>query len=98
MAATVRVVTKHSPLALFLYMTKITLTAGGESRRVRWGEEALSLEPGQHEIGVSFRYLGTDAGKAAVIIDVADNTTSTITYKAPFFMFSAGRIKVENSH
>ncbi len=97
MAATVRVTTKHSPLAFLLYMTKITISVDGEARRVPWGEEVLSLEPGRHEIGVSFRYLGKDAGKAAVTVDLADDEASTIRYKAPFVVTSAGKVTVERS-
>ena len=97
MAATVRVTTKHSTLAFLLYMTKITSSVDGEARRVPWGEEVLSLEPGRHEIGVSFRYLGKDAGKAAVTVDLADDGASTIKYRAPFWMTSAGKITVESS-
>ena len=96
MAATIRVTTKHTPLAFLLYMTKITLTTDGQSEQVPWGEQERSVEPGRHEVGISFRYLGRDAGPATATVDVADGETADITYKAPFFMFSAGKIKTEN--
>ena len=97
MAATVRVKTKHSPLAFLLYMTKVTISVDGDDRQVRWGEEVLSLEPGSHEIGISFRYLGRDTGKATVSLDLADSSTTTVAYKAPFLATSAGKVTVESS-
>lgn len=95
MSGTVQVVTKHSPLAFILYATKITLTVDGQSSKVPWGEQTVTLEPGRHQIDISFRYIGSDRGKASVAVDVTDGSQSRVTYKAPWLVTMAGKIHVE---
>ncbi|MEM9464014.1 MAG: hypothetical protein AAGA90_01505 [Actinomycetota bacterium] len=92
--STITVTTKHSPLAFLLYMTKINLTVDGETRQVGWGTETLTVEPGDHEIGVSFRYFGRDVGAANTTVTTTDGGSATVAYKAPWVMTSKGKISV----
>lgn len=94
MAADVHVTTSHTPLAFLLYMTKINLTVDGEAQRIGWGGTSLSVEPGQHDIEISFQYFGRPMGKSSATIDVTDGSTTTVAYKAPLVVARPGKISV----
>jgi hypothetical protein len=95
MAAQLKVTTNHSPLAFMLYMTKINLTVdGGETEKIGWGGTSLGLEPGSHEIEISFQYFGRPAGKASATVDVADGSSTTVAYRAPMVVMRPGKITV----
>jgi hypothetical protein len=60
-----------------------------------WGRRSFTVAPGPHTVRMWFRYLGRSCGKADVPINVAAETRSKITYRAPMFVFSPGKVKVE---
>ena len=74
----------HSPMAFLLYMTKVTITIDGVPESGAWGIRPREVPPGSHAVGVSFRYFGRDCGKAAITVDVADQSTATLRYRSPF--------------
>ena len=91
----IEVVAKHTPLAVFLYMTKFVIEVDGIVSEGPWGRRAFTVAPGPHTVRMWFRYLGRPCGKAEMSVNVAAGTGSTITYRAPMFVFSPGRVKVQ---
>jgi len=53
------------------------------------------IEPGNHTIRVSFRYLGMDCGKTQTSFTIKEGETLLITYKVPQVVFSEGEITIE---
>ncbi|MDW3217184.1 MAG: hypothetical protein R8F63_01115 [Acidimicrobiales bacterium] len=94
MAATLTINTKHNPLSIFLYMTKINLTIDGVEERIGWGSETRTLEPGSHQVDVSFQYFGRAVGKSSTTLDLADGSETTLSYKAPILVTSSGKVTV----
>ncbi|GJM36787.1 MAG: hypothetical protein DHS20C19_01540 [Acidimicrobiales bacterium] len=94
MAASLTITTKHNPLSFFLYMTKINLTIDGVAEKVSWGSQTRTLEPGSHQVDVSFQYFGRAAGKSSTVVDLADGSETTLSYKAPMVVTSSGKVTV----
>ena len=94
MAASLTITTKHSPFSIFLYMTKINLTIDGTTEEVGWGAQTRTLEPGSHQVDVSFQYFGRAMGKSSTTLDLAEGSESTLSYKAPMMVTSAGKVTV----
>ncbi|GJM38200.1 MAG: hypothetical protein DHS20C19_15670 [Acidimicrobiales bacterium] len=94
MAASLTINTKHSPLAIFLYVTKINLTIDGVAERVPWGSQTRPLEPGSHQVDISFQYFGRAVGTSSTTLELADGSETTLSYKAPMLMTSAGKVTV----
>ena len=88
-------VAKHTPLALFLYLTKFVIEVDGISYDGPWGHRVISVTPGAHAVRMWFRYLGHPCGKADASVNVAAGTKTTISYRAPMFVFSRGRVNVQ---
>jgi hypothetical protein len=64
--------------------TRTTVVVDGHQWELPWGEYFLPLEPGRHELQVSYRYLGlSQAGKASISVDVAENRITQVSYRAP---------------
>jgi|SRR5580698_666440 hypothetical protein len=63
--------------------TATTVIVDGRPRELPWGEHFLPLEPGRHELQVSYRYLGrSGAGKASISVNVAENQITRVSYRA----------------
>jgi hypothetical protein len=71
----------------------------GQVHDVPWGEHFFELEPGQHEVQVSYRYLRVSrAGKASIVVDVPENQVVQVSYRAPrsvLVAFRAGRLEAQ---
>ena len=93
--ASIAVAAKHSPLAVFLYLTKFVVEVDGNPSEGSWGQRFVPVAPGPHTVRMWFRYLGRPAGLAEVSINVAAGTASAMSYRAPMFAFSSGTVKVE---
>ena len=64
--------------------TRTTVIVDGHQWELPWGGYFLPLEPGRHEVQVSYRYLGRpEAGKASISVDVAENRITQVSYRAP---------------
>jgi hypothetical protein len=46
----------------------------------KWGTFEIPVTPGEHEITVSFRYLGRQCGRATTMVVVAKGRTVTLAY------------------
>jgi hypothetical protein len=79
--------------------TRTTVIVDGHQWELPWGEYFLPLEPGRHEVQVSYRYLGRpEAGKASISVDVAENRITHVSYRAPrsvLVAFRPGKLTAE---
>ena len=79
--------------------TATTVIVDGRPRELPWGEHFLPLEPGRHELQVSYRYLGrSGAGKASISVNVAENQITHVSYRAPrsvLVAFRPGKMTAE---
>lgn len=82
----------HSPLSFILYLTKVTVVIDGATEVGAWGARSRTVPAGSHTVRVSFRYLGRDCGVAEQVVDVAPQTTATLRYRAPWVVFSPGKM------
>jgi hypothetical protein len=82
-----------------LNFTRTTVVIDGQVHDVPWGEHFFELEPGQHEVQVSYRYLRVSrAGKASIVVDVPENQVVQVSYRAPrsvLVAFRAGRLEAQ---
>jgi hypothetical protein len=95
--ATINLVTKFFPLAFILYFFPPRVEVdGGPAQRLKWGANSVQVAPGAHHLVVYFPYLFImpRAGKAEVDVSVEEGQTVTVTYKAPWLVFLAGKITV----
>jgi len=79
--------------------TRTTVVVDGHEHQLPWGEHFFPLEPGRHELQVSYRYVGRpQAGKASIPVDVAENQIAHVSYRAPssvLVAFRPGKMTVE---
>jgi hypothetical protein len=67
-----------------LNFTRTTVTIDGQQRDLPWGEHFFPLEPGRHQLQVSYPYLRLSrAGKASIQVDVAPDQVVQASYQAP---------------
>jgi hypothetical protein len=82
-----------------LKFTRTTVTIDGRPHERPWGEHFFALEPGRHELQVSYRYLYVSrAGKASILVDIAPNQAVQILYQAPrsvLVAFLPGKLTIE---
>jgi hypothetical protein len=79
--------------------TRTTVVVDGQRQELPWGEHFLPLEPGRHELEVSYRYLRrSGAGKASIPVDVAEHQVTHVSYRAPrsvLVAFRPGKLTTE---
>lgn len=64
--------------------SRVTATIDGEPHEVPWGRHFFPLEPGRHQLLVSYKHLPLrQAGKASIHVDVATNKVVDVSYHAP---------------
>jgi hypothetical protein len=90
----VAVVAKHNPLAFLLLLTKFVIEVDGAEQDGRWGQRTIAVMPGEHTVRMWFRYMGKKCGVAEVLVKTAPGSETSISYKAPTFVFSPGKTKV----
>ena len=82
-----------------LRFTRTTVTIDGHRHELPWGERFLPLEPGRHQIQVSYRYLRLSAaGSASVDVDVPPDQVVQVSYQAPksvLVAFLPGTLTIE---
>jgi hypothetical protein len=82
-----------------LRFTRTTITVDGHRHELPWGEQYFPLEPGRHQMQVSYPYLRlSEAGNASISIDVAPDEVVQVSYRAPksvLVAFLPGRLTVE---
>ncbi len=82
-----------------LRFTRTTVTIDGHRHELPWGEQFLPLEPGRHQIRVSYRYLRLSAaGSASVDVDVPPDQVVQVSYQAPksvLVAFLPGKLTIE---
>jgi hypothetical protein len=87
--------TRRFPLAWLFWTFKTDVSIDGEAAVVPWGTHFYQLAPGRHSIRVGFRFMwGKDMGADEVECDVVQGQTTTVTYRSPFLVTSAGSIRV----
>ncbi len=90
----ISVLAKHNPLAVLLVLTKFVIEVDDTEQDGSWGQRTVTVAPGQHTVRMWFRYLGKPCGVAEVSIDAQSGATPSIFYRAPLFVFSAGKATV----
>jgi hypothetical protein len=82
-----------------LKFTRTTVTLDGHPYQLPWGEHFFPLEPGRHQLQVSYPYLRLSrAGKASVLFDVAPDQVVRASYRTPrsvLVAFLPGKLTVE---
>jgi hypothetical protein len=80
--------------------TRTTVIVDGHRLELPWGEHFFPLEPGRHELQVSYRYLLlSQAGKASISVNVAENRITHVSYRAPgsvLIAFRPGKLTAES--
>jgi hypothetical protein len=84
----------HNPLAWLLYLTKLTVKLDGVAQTQKWGSTFIPAAPGNHQLEISFRYLGSQRGLASEAVMVPDGGTVAVRYKMPSWMFAKGKLTV----
>jgi hypothetical protein len=91
--------TSFSVLDWTVNFTRTTVIVDGHPQELPWGEHFLPLEPGRHELQVSYRYLRlSQAGKASISVNVAENRIAHVSYRAPrsvLIAFRPGKLITE---
>ena len=90
--ATIQLEAKHSPLAWLLYLTKLQVAIDGQPATLAWGNHTFPVPPGSHAVSVSFGYLGKQRGVATSTVMADESRPAQLRYRAPIFMFSAGKM------
>jgi hypothetical protein len=91
--AIVTIEAKFSPLAFLVFLTKFTIEINGSRGLGSWGKRTVSLPSVQHTMKLSFRYPGSDVGKASVPLSLIDGVSPVYQYKEPWLVFLKGRVK-----
>jgi hypothetical protein len=82
-----------------LRFTRTTVTIDGRQYEVPWGAHYFRMDPGCHQLEVSYPYLRLSrAGKATVPIDVVPRQVIQVSYHAPrsvLVAFRPGKLTVE---
>ncbi len=94
MSGTLKVITKHNPFAWVLNFIKVNVTVDGYTNSGPWGEQYVTVAAGTHVVDINYRYLGMACAKASATLNVAEGQTVTLDYRAPVFVFMAGKIVV----
>jgi hypothetical protein len=82
-------------LQFLFFVFKPTISVdGGEPEKHPWGESTHSVAPGQHAVHVEIPYLFTSVGKATQTVTVGADETVALTYRPPFIVFMAGKLKL----
>ena len=96
--ATIEVKAGFLPLAFLLYFTKPTITIDGSANKGVWGTNSFTVTPGKHTVKVAFKYLAkSNTGENSIDVNVAEQETKRISYKAPLIMTAKGKLTVENA-
>ena len=89
------VTTSFFPLAFILFLVTPTINIDGYPQKRAWGRHVFDLAPGEHHLHVSFPYMFNDkTGPAQARVPIYAGHITTVTYDAPFFMFSDGTMRV----
>jgi hypothetical protein len=84
-----------------LRFTRTTITIDGYRHKLPWGEQFFPLEPGRHQLQVSYQYLRLSAaGNASIDVDVSPDQIVQVSYQAPksvLVAFLAGKLTVEGA-
>jgi hypothetical protein len=82
-----------------LNFTRTTVIIDGRLHELPWGQHFFPLEPGRHQLQVSYRYLRwSRAGQASILVDVAENQVIQVSYRAPrsvLVAFLPGKLTAE---
>lgn len=95
MAATgIELTARHNPFAWMLSFTKLTVAVDGAAQIYPWGTTFIPVQPGNHQVEVSFRYFGSPRGPASAAVTVPDGGVARLTYRMASWMFAAGKLEV----
>jgi len=82
-----------------LRFTHTTVTVDDRTYELPWGAHYFPLEPGSHQLEVSYPYLRLPrAGKVSIAVDVSPNQVVQASYRSPnsvLVAFRPGKLTVE---
>jgi hypothetical protein len=91
--------TRFFALDWTLNFTRTAVTIDGHRQELPWGEHFFPLEPGNHQLQVSYQYLrGSRAGKASTQVEIAPDQVIHASYRAPksvLVAFLPGKLTLE---
>ncbi len=83
-----------------LNFTRTTVIIDGHHDELPWGQHFFALEPGRHELQVSYRYFRLSrAGMASILVDIAPDQVVHASYRAPrsvLVAFLPGKLTIAN--
>jgi len=87
------------PLDWTLRFTHTTVTLDDRTYELPWGAHYFPLEPGSHQLEVSYPYLRLSrAGKTSMAVDVSPNQVVQASYRSPnsvLMAFRPGKLTIE---
>ncbi len=94
--AGIRVITKFSPFAFLFYFARTRLHLdGGLAVDRPWGETAIPVQPGRHQVRCYCRWLfWRTTGDAAIVVDVPPGQLVNLVWRPPWLPFQAGQWSV----
>ncbi len=82
-----------------LRFTRTTVIIDGHRHQLSWGEQFFPLEPGRHQLQVSYQYLRLSAaGRASIDVVVPPDQVVRVSYQPPksvLVAFLPGKLTVE---
>ena len=91
----IEVTTGFMWIAFLLFFVKPVVEVDGTEYKTPWGASSFNVVPGPHTVRIWFPYLiPRRAGMATVQVNVPPQGLSRISYRAPFFVFSPGKVSV----
>lgn len=78
-------------MSFLLGLTGTKIEIDDRPYEAKWGQWPIDLPAGDHQVRVSTRYAG-EFGPARTVVTIQPGTQTTVYYRAPAMMFTAGAI------
>lgn len=89
----VTIIFKKNPLQIFQWSKLNVIIDNQSSFKVSFTKPIiLDINPGTHDIKMSFRYLGNECGNASIKLNILVNEHYELTYKPPILISGQGKI------
>jgi hypothetical protein len=94
---TIEVVASHPRLAM-VGMLRANVEIDGDLSKHPWGTHSFPVEPGTHEVAVSYPWLFMRrCARRKVDVDVGSGETVRVVYRARMVRYLPGSIRVEKA-
>ena len=93
--AKIHLESKHNPLAWMLNFTKLQVGIDGQTQTLSWGQQELDVPAGRHQVDISFRYFGSQRGRASAVVDANEDAPVRLRYRMGSWMLSPGKLSID---